>query len=204
MSIVLISKPAKPNGFGLMELVIAVGVFSFVVMAVASLNLQLISRQSQSSLPVQLDIYRRNIASLVLDPGSWDMTIRGAKNSPGMLCLVNATPCTTDGSVNGTPIQNQPFALYDRANTLIYDATNPRTGITLKATTCNLVLTGSGFSSDGNEECPLRYNLVWSAICVVGNCVNPQIRVSAKLVTGAPTKSISFNLDNYSVPDITR
>lgn len=165
------------------------GVFSVVVMAIASLNGYLSKQQSQTSSLIQLGVFQANLATLVRTNSSWARTI--AKN-PGMDCLNRRQPCV-DGA--GKPIQNQPFAIYDASssNTPYYDASNSANGISTLGVACQ------GFSQTGSN-CPLRYDLKWSAM---GTGVDPQVSVSAQLLV-EPTSKMVLNAVTYSVPVIIR
>lgn len=195
----------RVNGFGLLELMGSVAVLSFVVLSIAGLNLQLRKQQVESTNLVQIGVFQRNLIAVVLDKASWQKTIAagaptGSNPLGKMGCLVTGTTsCTVDGSSTGTPIQNQAFALYDAAGSLIFDATNPTNGITLNGLPC------SSFSTTGDNSCPMRFDLKWNAVCT-GACINPMIKVNATLLFPVPAgqQGLIINTSRYSVPDTLR
>ena len=184
-------------GFGLIELMFAVGILSFVVMATMSLHLMLQKSQIESASLFQLTVTAQNFMTLVNNEQAWTNTI--SANANAMKCLAARTPCTVGGQANGKALTNVPFAIFDAAGKQpIYDATNPASGFTMSGVPCSL------FSAQGNDSCPIRYNLTWSAICTNGNCVKPQVLVSATFVYAPRTSRIVLNPANYSMPAVYR
>jgi prepilin-type N-terminal cleavage/methylation domain-containing protein len=192
------------RGFSLLELLVALGVLSVVVFAIADLNLSLRKQQITTTYSTQLDVLKRNIVAVVNNENSWLKTI--AAGSPtglypqsNMGCLADGTtPCTVDGTPGGALIQNQPLALLDAAGNVVFDSTQPNSGFTLQGLPC------SNFSMTGNDDCPLRFQLNWSAVCSPP-CTNPLVKVNGTLLSKQSSgKGLIINLNNYSVPDIMR
>jgi surface protein len=177
----------------------AIGVSSGLVLTTALLLSQTGERQIEFMSVNQIQILRGQILANLNNSDAWDKTIElnsaGGKYSGGKMdCLANGTPCTKDGTAAGAPIQDQPFASVDSLGTLDFDATNPSAGFNLLGTPCN------GFSSVHSSPCLFRYDLKWTANCIPGNCVNPQVKVRATLQI-APGIFSLLNLMNYSIAD---
>lgn len=115
-----------------------------------------------------------------------------------MSCLHDESPCTISGAAADAPITDAAFALFDGEGQLFYDATTPSNGLDWRGKPC------SEFSLEGNDKCPFRYNLVWSAICVPGECTSPDVKVTATLLFAPGDNKIVINTENYSVPILYR
>ncbi len=184
----------RSAGFSLLELLAAVAVLSFVTFSIIILNLTLLRSQVRTTSLFQLTVVAQNFVNLVSNEQAWKNTINAQANATTMACLKSQSPCTQGGQSNGNALQNIAFVLFDGANNPVYDATNPASGFTMWGAPCTT------FSTKGNDACPFRYNLQWSAQCTIGNCVNPQVLVSATLVYAPATNPIVLNPANYSMP----
>jgi prepilin-type N-terminal cleavage/methylation domain-containing protein len=202
------------TGFSLIELMISIGVLSIVALVIAGTNAQLLKQSAVSGGPPQLDIFRRSFGGLILDEQSWLKTLQqnsagGTYSAGKMDCLNGGLPCTQDGTANGPPIANQPFALLDRLGNLYYDATVAANGLTFDYSQCPA---GSPAppcpcSAFPSASCPYQYQLTWTAACNAGNCVNPLVAVNVILKTGStPANGATYSLNpaNYSLPTIYR
>ena len=193
---------SESRGFSYLELMIAVGIFSFVVAAIAAMNFQLQAGQVQSASLFHFSTIARNLAFLTTGQASWTNTINAQVNAQAMGCLKAATPCTIDGGANSQPLQSVPFALLDGSGLIVYSSINPKNGYSMSGATC------ATYSPAGSNSCPIRYTLQWSAQCTPGNCVNPQVKVSATLVyTPVYASTLAppvINPAYYSMPDIYR
>ncbi|MGZ3721569.1 MAG: hypothetical protein ACXVA9_01480 [Bdellovibrionales bacterium] len=132
---------------------------------------------------------------------SWPVTINkgsagGSNPLSKMDCLGNGNPCTTDGTPNGPPIVDQVFALFNSDGRLIFDATNLSNGMDIRGQPCN------SFSMAGNDSCPFRFDLKWSANCTVGNCVFPQIKMKATLYFKPLSTAMPLNTSRLSIMDL--
>ena len=173
-------------GFSIIELLVAIAILSIVVLAVSALNLHMSRELSRSSTNFQIDVFRRNLLVLISDSASWTSTRlanrAGAAFPAGnMDCLTNGQPCTAT---------NQRFAIHDGSGALFYDAIPNNNGIDRVGNTCDTY---------PSELCPFRYELRWSANCTPGNCVYPQVKVTAELSVAAGGKFV-INTDLHSVP----
>lgn len=186
------------SGFGLPEVLIAIVILSVVSVGITRLFSSSLKLQLRSNTTSSLDSLKRDFISYVNNDSAWQYTVADAVNA-NMACLKNSLACThngnsTTGSPAGIPLSSQPFRLRDAANGIVYDAvTDPTAGYTMNGSPC------TGFSSSGNDSCPIQYTLTWSAICT-GSCINPQIRVSARLdfQPSSASRNLALNRDNYS------
>lgn len=200
------------SGFGILEILVTVGILGVVMMGMISLGTVILNGQRQSNLVFQLETMRRTLTTLVNSPSSWNQIIAATSNhgiptQPGMECLLPAStlPCTKNGqdlSASGVAIANQMISqILDGSGAVFYNPTQPTSGFTAQGTACN---TFSPPPAVGNDACPIRYDITWSAICSTvsapGTCISPQARIQITLVynPGQAGSKTVLNPANYS------
>ena len=159
------------SGFSLVEMLAIVAILAISLSATLIISVR--SSQDVMTAPIvsQLDVFRRNIVSGVMDTNSWAKTV--AKN-PALNNCVNAGSCPI-GFGNA-----QTFALYEARepsgaplDALIYDSNRPRLGVSTEGTLCT---TFDALNPD--PHCPYKFDMRWYAI---SGGSNPQIAVFATL-----------------------
>ncbi|MGZ3721568.1 MAG: type II secretion system protein [Bdellovibrionales bacterium] len=192
-------KYQSDTGFGLIELLVAVAIISVILLSIGELNLQMHKTSIQAGTGVDVDILRRNIVSVSLDTNSWTATL--VAGSPavggGMTCLNLSQPC----EVAGVPIADQSFALLDAVGNTVFDSTLPNNGFAYDGSLCT---TFSKVAGAGSDDCPFHYDLTWTAYCNPGACVNPLVKIHAKLFFNPATQHLVFNPNRYAIPDFVR
>ncbi len=170
-------------GYTLLEVLMAIGA-GYVVMAAICATLENTARIQSNARAMNQMMQTRNGFFLAIGSNTaWKNTIMAKINSTGMACLANSSPCTGDGTPGGAPISGRSFALYDSNNVMLFDATNAANGLTTSGTPCNSFSLPNGpAGKKGNDSCPFRFDLKWSANCTPGNCTNPLVNVSAALL----------------------
>lgn len=187
------------SGFNLLELIIVTAIGSIIGLGVAQLLSWTTQLQIKASELQALEVFKQDIVRNLSSEAAWANTL--AANSGGsMACLWNFTPCTVGGGAASAPLTNQPIVLSDSGTApgrVIFDARNPANGLTAKGTPC------VGFAAapaQGNDACPFRYDLTWSAVCTAGNCVAPQVSVSAILrYNPRSTRRLVVDTDRLSI-----
>lgn len=175
-----------------------VGITSVVVLGIQAAYFQINKSQKQSNLLYQVGMFNKNIGALVAMQTSWNATVNAPANRESMACIRLRRPCTSDGSASGQPLEDVLFAIFDGAGKEYYNPLNEHSGVTLSGVPC------STFSASGNESCPIRIELKWSAICQPGNCMDPQIKVKAEMKIAPTVSGILINPANHSMPDVYR
>jgi len=173
----------------LVQVLIAVAVIGVSIMAILGALHHARQVQARANTMLLLGSFRQGIVTLLVDQRSWLATINGARNG-SMACLVNGTSCD-----DTTP---RLFALYNAANTIVFDSTDPGSGLTADGRAC------STYSDSGNDACPFRFELNWSPVCEPPACVQPLVRVSANLKYSPGTRRMVFNPANFDVPAMMR
>jgi competence protein ComGC len=184
------------KAFGIIEVLIAVSIVTVLIMGLTAVNFRTFNVSDQGVARAHFQLAMRNFSSLVLDARSWQQTliqnsIGGTFNAGQMDCLRNSTSCA---------VVDQLFALVDAAGNVFYDATSPTAGFTRFGIPCN------SFTANGEPvgDCIFRYELRWTAVCTPPNCINPPVRVSARLIRNSQAQGFPLNLNLYSILGIMR
>lgn len=165
------------SGFGIIEVMVAVGVIGFLLFSTISTQVQLKKQQVQSADLVSLNLFKGNLAMVIRNDPSWANTLEANSSSGllvgatllkfngGMDCLKNSTACGASAS---------KFALIDSGGNVIYDGTNAAAGLNLNGTSCS-------------SNCPITYTLQWTAVCPPpGGCIASQVNIEAVFVPQSP------------------
>lgn len=185
-------KRYKEHGFTLIEVMITLGIATVVILTMTIVLSGAGTKQNEAMALAQIGVFNRMILGTLGNDLAWRTTIQqgsaGGKNPMGQMdCLTSVnTPCTAGATPGGLPITNQPFTLYDATGQIVYDAINPTQGLTLQGTVCNNYSTPP---ASGNDDCPFRYDLTWSANCKIGNCTNPQVEINGIFHYNPSTKA---------------
>lgn len=214
------------TGIGLVETIIVIGILGIIMTGVVSLGTVMMRMQSHSNFTFQADNARRSIMSALNGARSWQQTVTDPQNNrvngPALNCIRTIAPgpvqaggpCTINGNpytAVGQQITNRAIRrVRDASGSVVYDASQPNFGLTPQGTFCDTFRTPP---LAGNDACPLRFNITWSARCTceVPDCTaftagdtcdnaQPRITVTAVYNPGV-TNRTAFNPANYSVPE---
>ncbi len=189
----MMSTMKKPGGFSLLEIMVVVGIGSIMALGFGKLLAWTAELQTQALEQAALDGFKQNIMKNLANESSWGNTLT-ANQAGATKCLWDGTPCTDSGAFGGAPLANQLIELRDSANTVIFDARQATNGLTAQGTPC------VGYTAAGNDLCPYRYQLTWSALCnpaappAGDGCVAPQVSISAVLQY-SPAKKDKATID---------
>jgi prepilin-type N-terminal cleavage/methylation domain-containing protein len=146
------------SGFGLIEVLIAIVVFSVAMTSIAFLNTWLGKQALHIAKRSQLTTFRSNILALVLDNPSWAVTVYSNPNMRN--CL------TRGGGAACIQYQATLFDLYDSSGTLVYKSRGTNTdGVTIAGVPCGPNSTaGAPYNTYvyPSTNCPFRYRLYWA------------------------------------------
>jgi prepilin-type N-terminal cleavage/methylation domain-containing protein len=192
------------GGFTLIEVMMVMGIGTVLILVIATIMKNSAVSEMEAMTFAQLATLRRDLFVQAESDVAWVNTVRagsaaGARPASKMDCLLNGNPCTVDGSPGGVPITDQPFALYDNSNNLVLDGTSATIGLTTQASACN-----SFSQATGDDQCPFRFDLKWSAVCTPGACTYPLLKISGTLQYKPKSSKLSFNTANYSLSSFYR
>ena len=100
---------------------------------------------------------RDHLMATLNDDRAWRHT-REARQNSRMACLQDHSSCEGKAGL---------IAVQDSLNRVVFDSTLPNSGLTANGGTC------TGFTEQGDDGCPFRFELVWEPHCE-GDCKNPK------------------------------
>lgn len=177
----------KNSGFGLIEIVIGLGLSSLFVLLFISFSNFISTTESHINNVSNLDQIKQTILSAILNDNVFANTIADTNNT-SMACLRSGTACRVgvDGGL---------FRLSDSSHVIVDPLTSPNSGLQQSGAVCQ------AFDSNAvNPECPYRFLLTWTPQCPSPqtSCVNPLIKISVQLQLPTATES-SVNQSRFNV-----
>lgn len=163
------------SGFGLIELLIVLGLMSIIVLSTVGLNVQLAKQNKHIADLSALDSFVRSLPTVIGDNLSWAATTQRNAN---MTCLTR-DPATGLGRGSSCVVnQRNVFDLYDASGRLVYNSSDNRNGITQDGLLCGPIVNSpqrppnvvaanvnATFSANaGSPRCPMQYRLEWVAL----------------------------------------
>lgn len=187
---------ANTRGLSILEVLFAAGILGFLLFSLLTLSHQLKKQQVRTANLSSIGIFKGNLSSVTLNSVSWQNTLKANSTSGleveaqtlrfsgNMDCLKTATTCDPSSS---------SFALIDSGGHVVYDGTDPNSGINFDGTICK------------GSSCPMRFNLKWTPICpLTGPCIASQVSVEAEFVPNSQDLG-PINPARYSIsPPIIR
>jgi len=193
------------TGFGLIEVLIAIVVFSVAMTSIAFLNTWLGKQATQIADLSQLNTFRSNILTFVMDNPSWLLTatkqVGAAYVNPGMVTCLTGGGGSSAGCVQ---YRANLFDLYDASGGLVYKSRGVNTnGVTVTGIPCGPDSSaGAPYTTYvyPSPNCPLQYKLYW-----VQMDLNPYTNVGViatlevgRLAGGAPATDLTINPARFS------
>lgn len=184
---------SKQAGVSLVELMIVTAIIGIVAIGMSDLFIEMSLLQSKVEQGAAFTEVRNQISQAVRSPPisavpvgvipAWDRTVQDAARNPEMACLRDNTPCV---SLDAGVRRWNRLTLVDSGGVVIFDGHDDTAGFNTRGVACNTFNTGA---PDAN--CPLSYDLRWSATCadsggVADACVSPNIEVRATAEYAVP------------------
>lgn len=213
------------GGYNILEVMMAIAIISVIALALANVNLQLSGQLSKSASLVKIDVFRRDIVSLVMSSSSWSATVNGTGNSTLRSCymaMVGASPSPTppplgrggrrrappgsSGANAACPGAGAPASLkiFDGSGGVFYNSLDARNGLTALGVSCGPDAPLAPYNSPNyffGANCPYRYDLKWY---LVTGGPSPIIAVEGELVAFNRSDDTHFNPQRYRVPTMFR
>jgi len=175
----------RQEGFTLMSVMAGVGLTAFYLLILTQ-GLNMAGNASKRvSLHKTFVEISNNVITFVNRDQSWKNTVSDLANT-NMRCLRIVKDCTPQ-------ITPSPFILKDLQNSIYINSISPSSGFTKKGIPCNT------YSTSGNNDCPIRATVEWSAECDAGDCIFPNVRVTLKFYYTPDPTSNRQNLVNPNV-----
>ena len=169
------------RGFGIIELMIALGILASAISVAMFMVQQSKSSQSLNGFMLRMQSVRYSLTMAIQNDQAWTATVNSAGNF-SFKCIRDLSSCRNAG---GSFDLLDPTGLKD-----IYDGRSPTSGFAPDGTLC------STFDSPvRNPKCPLHLNLSWSPICPPAPdlCLNPTVQINGDFVYSSSNKGTSMN-----------
>ncbi|MDR3606897.1 MAG: hypothetical protein P4M08_05885 [Oligoflexia bacterium] len=179
------------RGFTIVEALITAALVGLAAPAVAYLAHLSAQQEIQATVTSKMEVIRRNFIADLQNNAAWVNTVADTSANPSMTCL------TTPSSPCSASLPPTKFLLHDPTKAVFYDGTNTASGYTgTDGTYCQ-----SFDASNGNDGCPISYNLTWQPVCS-GSCpASPPLIHITGTVTYKPksaSRTVAFNIAKYS------
>lgn len=180
------------RGSTLIQVLVATGMMAVIASNTATILKNQSDMQTEIRLKSEILEIRQVLLSGISNDSSWTSTV---SQNLFMKCL---TPSQAYCQANGTQTKN--FKLYDAGGKLIYDSVTPTSGFTLSGATCNT------YSANGNDQCPIRADINWKAVCTTAPCGSVQdiISIGFTYSPSSHSKKMPLNVGNYNVNQVLR
>lgn len=183
----------KQRGFTLIEILVATGLLGILIFLAMGAIAPLLALRKQLDAGAGLHLVSTYLRECISNDIPWQATVSDPANK-SLACLREKKPCE-DG-------QTGPIRLKVSAgeNCMApYDTMAPSTtGFRIDGTVCE------GFKpTSGNDACPLRMDVSWTARCPLGEkrCINPLIMVKGQMIY-RPAKvdeKIALNPERFQI-----
>ncbi len=172
------------KGLSLVEMMVVVTIMSLVGLGMSSLLTNMVSIQKKTEKKDVLLQMKNLIEANIKDNNAWANSVIHATNNTTLNCLRDTVGNCADGAVQTN------FNIYNRANTLVFQGASATGGFSPEGVLCNTFN-----ATTGNNLCPFRYNLRWTARCPggVNPCNKPVVHVVGDLVVNPANKSDPSN-----------
>ncbi|MGZ3774504.1 MAG: hypothetical protein ACXVCY_11865 [Pseudobdellovibrionaceae bacterium] len=174
------------NGISIAQVILMLSALSVIGASLTSLIQKRKEFQQEIAFKHKVKELRTTLLNNIASETAWSHT--KAHNS-FMNCTSSSQPNCSTGSTNKTPI-----AIYNGSDELFYDSRNPYNGFKFNGTPC------STFSSSGNDDCPLRAQVLWRAECEDAGCSSVQdfIVIQFEFSANSADKKYPFNAAIYN------
>lgn len=130
--------PLNQNGMSLVTVLIVMGIVGLSALSILRMSDQKRKLSQQMNVSVSASLVKQKLVGLILSPQSWQAT-----QTHNSQAFANFNP-------NNPPTLN----IYTPgSSTAFYQPTDSAAGFDLKGNPC------TGFSANGNDSCPLRYDI---------------------------------------------
>lgn len=167
----------KSLGFSLVEVLVATGIASVVMLGSSSLILSMSQSEKEQEKMFLLISLRQEIQNRLVSINGWTSVLNA---NPDLTCIQTPSTCTNVSSPSPLkiPLRNQ-----------LLDSTNKKLGMTPTGTICNTF-----DSTTGDDKCPYGISINWQTECDNAVCKNP----TPKAFVSFQMKTPSSNLKNLS------
>lgn len=177
-------------GLTLVEIVVSIGIASFVALLTSTLLVQVANSNQRLTLQTELSRIRNQYLQVLQSNSAWAATIADRTyNTSSFNCLSSTAACVAAGPFAFTPLgpNGKPYQNYKPSAPNAGAAT---AGFSPNGTTCT---TYSAAAPNG--QCPIRVDFTWKPICPPGplaNCKKPEVEIKMTFKLSLPAKTTGF------------
>lgn len=167
----------------MVEIVVVLAILGFVGLGSTTMIRNMMSQQVRSNVKMDLHRLRDRFVAVLKNDQAWGNTIVNAANAGKLNCIGNSNPinwCT-----QGPQAGNGNFRIFDASGNPFFIADEATRGFTVNGENCNT------FNAAGNDACPFRYDIQWSASCppTENQCPDPEVTITGTLQVAPTDKS---------------
>lgn len=183
------------KGFSLLQVLTATTILGVVSATLMASIFEKAQFKAMSKTKTGIAAARSNLQNVMMHNVSWYYTIYDPVNeaqNPAIAC-VRGTAAAFNVNCNGA---NGTLRVLDASQSVFYNTFSASQGFDKDGLVCN-----NFDSANGNFNCPLRANVIWSANCTSDPCYNPTsitVEVEFEYKTSDSDQKISFNPTNYN------
>ena len=155
------------RGFTIIEVVIALGIISLLMLGTMTMTSSMLKVQSQSNLAFELDSTRRELVKLINNDSAWLNTVSDVQNSSScsspsstcnpLTCMLTPASCISGSGGKILVIRDQSIA----PGSIFYDWQGSKI-LTAQGTVCSSFVSPP---TSGDSKCPYRFEISWLAQC---------------------------------------
>lgn len=179
---------SRQRGFTLIEALVGLLVMSFAMGTLSFVFKSVYDAQHSTNILRSAATLRTALVDSVNSVQGWNRTVAFPDNT-SLSCLqqTNARDCTGQGG---------PIAVMNGAEGVVFNSLRPTTGIDQYGNPCDAF---DANPAGGNDDCLLRYDLQWRALCPTsGPCSNPEVEITGTLQYNPANKRFAFNTTRFN------
>ena len=194
------------KGVTIVEVMVSAAMTAIVSLGIATMMQNSFKEQRRIVLLDTLKNQKTKLESMMRDQAIWNATMNSSVHNPGGIFAQMRSSGAISEVSYATPVE---FKLVYTDNSLAYDLLGPGdnsgtfSGFTEKGQSCSTFNPGAG---SGTDACPFSYRLMIGADCAnpsLTSCVNPQLKLVARLVYNPATNSALDGYKNFISPVVT-
>ncbi len=178
------------KGFTLIEIAIAMALVAVLLAGGYSLLFTGKNLQNKSQAMFWLTTLRGDIIAAVKNKDGFEATALDATNA-AMNCIKQKIQTPT--AIISCADQTGPVPkVFDKNKKIVVDTSSPSAGWDINGIACDTF-----DATNGNNECPFRYEVSWKALCADEGCSSPDHIFKGELKVAFKRKDISINPITY-------
>ena len=167
-------KIINSKGMSLVEVMVVLTIMSMIGLGTATMMKNMFSIQKRVDTKSNILQLQNNLETLLKNDDAWGASVTAAANAAKLGCLTDSVATTCADGFTASDWQ-----VFDNTGALFFRADQATRGFTIDGAPCNTFNRVAG-----DDTCPLRYDLTWTALCpgTTDPCQKPQVVIVGNLV----------------------